>query len=79
VSTKAGYTYNLTRDLLYYWAPANTSDDLYIERLEKGTYSIEYDLYVQKSGTFSMGLATIECLYAPAYRAIAPNTVINCQ
>ena len=35
--------------------------------------------YVQKSGTFSMGLATIECLYAPAYRAIAPNTVLNCQ
>lgn len=79
VSTKAEYTYNITRDLLYYWAPANTSDDLYIERLEKGTYSIEYELYVQKSGTFSMGLATIECLYAPAYRAIAPNTVLNCQ
>lgn len=79
VSTAAGYTYNLTNDILYYRAPTNTSDDLYIERLESGSYTIEYDLYVQKTGTYSMGLATIRCLYAPAYRAITPNTVITAE
>ena len=76
VNTGAGYTYNLTHDILYYRSPANTSDDLYIERLQSGSYTIEYDLYVQKTGTYSMGLATIQCLYAPAYRAITPNTVL---
>ena len=79
VSTDAGYTYNLTHDILYYRAPTNTSDDLYIERLESGSYTIEYDLYVQKTGTYSMGLATIQCLYAPAYRAITPNTIITAE
>lgn len=79
VSTDAGYTYNLTHDILYYRAPTNTSDDLYIERLESGSYTIEYDLYVQKTGTYSMGLATIQCLYAPAYRAITPNTTLTVE
>ncbi len=79
VSTDAGYTYNLTHDILYYRAPTNTSDDLYIERLESGSYTIEYDLYVQKTGTYSMGLVTIQCLYAPAYRAITPNTIITAE
>ena len=79
VSTDAGYTYNFTHDILYYRAPTNTSDDLYIERLESGSYTIEYDLYVQKTGTYSMGLATIQCLYAPAYRALTPNTILNVE
>ncbi len=79
VSTDAGYTYNFTHDILYYRAPTNTSDDLYIERLESGSYTIEYDLYIQKTGTYSMGLATIQCLYAPAYRAITPNTIIKVE
>ena len=79
VSTDAGYTYNFTHDILYYRAPTNTSDDLYIERLESGSYTIEYDLYVQKTGTYSMGLATIQCLYAPAYRSLTPNTVITVE
>ena len=79
ISTDAGYTYNLTHDILYYRAPTNTSDDLYIERLESGSYTIEYDLYVQKTGTYSMGLATIQCLYAPAYRAITPNTILQVE
>ena len=77
VSTDAGYTYNITNDILYYRAPTNTSDDLYIERLEPGTYTIEYDLYVQRSGLFSMGTATIRCLYAPSYRAITKNVKLG--
>ncbi len=79
VSTDAGYTYNLTHDILYYRAPTNTSDNLYIDRLEPGTYTIEYDLYAQKTGTYSMGLATVRCFYAPAYRAITPNTIIKVE
>lgn len=79
VSTDAGYTYNLMHDILYYRAPTNTSDDLYIERLESGSYTIEYDLYIQNTGTYSMGLATIQCLYAPAYRAITPNTTLTVE
>lgn len=79
VSTDAGYTYNLTHDILYYSAPTNTSDDLYIERLEPGSYTIEYDLYVQRSGRFSMGTATIQCLYAPAYRATTSNATISVE
>ena len=79
VSTKAGYTYNAAHDILYYGAPTNTSDDLYIERLQSGNYLIEYNLYVQRSGSFRTGTATVQCLYAPAYRAITPSTTLTVE
>lgn len=69
VSTSAGIRYNFANDLRYYIAPGDNATLIYIDRLSKGSYIVEYDLFVQKSGTFQMGTATIQCMYAPEFRA----------
>ena len=69
VSTRGGYTYNWRDDIGYYSAPGNTRNVFYIDRLSKGSYVIEYEVKVQKPGSFTVGNAVIQCLYAPAFRA----------
>lgn len=69
VSTSAGIRYNFADDLRYYIAPRENSTLIYIDRISKGSYIVEYDLFVQKSGTYQIGTATIQCMYAPEFRA----------
>ncbi len=65
--TRAGRTYGLPYTA--YKAPGNSCTDFYFDRLEKGTFEIEYDMFVQKPGTFQAGRATIQCLYSPDMRS----------
>ncbi len=76
LSTRAGYTYNWRDDISSYTAPGNTRNVFYIDRLSKGSYKLEYEVYVQKPGRFQEGLATIQCLYAPAFRATVPSITL---
>ena len=71
--THAGYIYNRRDDIGYYSAPGNTRNVFYIDRLSKGSYAIEYDVKVQKPGRFAVGIAVMQCLYAPAFRATTPS------
>lgn len=70
VSTKSGWRWN--SGLSYYIAVTNTAQTLYIDRLEKGSYIVEYDMYVNNAGTFVTAPTTIQCLYAPEFRALCP-------
>ncbi len=79
VSTAAGYIYNLRDDIGYYVAPGNTRNVFYIDRLNKGSYRIEYEVNVQKPGRFQGGIAVMQCLYAPAFRATTASTVITVE
>lgn len=76
VSTAAGYSYNWRDDIGYYAAPGNTRNVFYIDRLSKGSYRIEYEVNVQKPGRFQEGIAVMQCLYAPAFRATTSSAVI---
>jgi len=76
LSTRAGYTYNWRDDISFYAAPGNTRNVFYIDRLSKGSYKLEYDVYVQKPGRFQEGIAVIQCLYAPAFRATTTSGVV---
>ncbi|MBQ6238403.1 MAG: hypothetical protein IJK07_09330 [Bacteroidales bacterium] len=67
VSTQSGWHWN--GGLSYYLAITNTAHTLYIDRIEKGSYVAEYDLYVNNAGTFLLAPATMQCLYAPEFRA----------
>ncbi|MDH8701216.1 uncharacterized protein YfaS (alpha-2-macroglobulin family) [Dysgonomonadaceae bacterium PH5-43] len=53
--------------LIYYKAPKDASMNFYFNVMPKGTYVLEYDLYVTSSGDYSNGMATIQCMYAPEY------------
>ena len=79
VSTAAGYSYNRRDDIGYYAAPGNTRNVFYIDRLSKGSYRIEYDVNVQKPGRFQEGIAVMQCLYAPAFRATTASNTITVE
>ena len=52
----------------------NCATHCYINRLEKGKYVVESDVYVTNPGTFLAGPVTMQCMYAPEFRAVAPAT-----
>ncbi|MDY5969272.1 MAG: alpha-2-macroglobulin family protein [Bacteroidales bacterium] len=67
VNTESGWRWN--DGLGYYVAVYNASTSFFIDRLDKGKYVLEYDLYVGGSGEkLSLGAATIQCMYAPEFR-----------
>ena len=70
VSTQSGWGWN--QGLSYYVEVKNTATHCYINRLEKGSYVVEYDIFVTNPGTFLAGPVTMQCLYAPEFRATAP-------
>jgi hypothetical protein len=70
VNTASGWRWN--RGLSYYCAVTNAAQTLYIDRLDKGSYVVEYDLYVNNAGTYVTAPTTMQCLYAPEFRALCP-------
>lgn len=71
VSTASGWHWS--GGLSYYMAVGNASTSFFVDRLDKGKYILEYDLYVTNAGTFTVAPATAQCLYAPEFRATAPS------
>ena len=55
-----------------YVAVGDQQNRFYLDRLDRGHYSVEYELYVTNPGLFLAAPATIECTYAPEFRALAP-------
>ncbi|MBP5548420.1 MAG: hypothetical protein J6X58_05995 [Bacteroidales bacterium] len=71
VSSASGWHWN--GGLSYYYSVTNASETLYIDRLDKGKYLLEYDLYVNNAGTFVTAPITMQCLYAPEFRSTLPS------
>ena len=53
----------------YYQSTRDTATHYYIDRLNKGVFVLETSYRVQQKGTFTGGLATIQCMYAPEFTA----------
>ena len=54
------------------WMYRETKDsqtNIFIPGIDKGTYVIGYDVYVTNPGKFNVGIATIQCQYAPQFTA----------
>ena len=75
LTTNSGWRWN--GGLSYYLSVGNTDMKFYISYATKGNYRVEYDAYVTNPGTFSTGLTTWQCMYAPEFRAVAPAQTIN--
>ena len=71
VSTRSGWCWS--QGLSYYVEVKNTATHCYINRLEKGKYVVEYDVFVTNPGTVLAGPVTMQCMYAPEFRATAPG------
>ena len=65
INILSGYKYQ--DGLGYYEATKDASSNFFISRMQKGAYVFEYPVYITHSGTFSVGIATIQCMYAPEF------------
>lgn len=70
VSTRAGWRWS--NGLGYYVTVNSTDTRCYVEHIDKGKYYFEYEVYVTNPGSFMTGVATMQCMYAPEFRAAAP-------
>ena len=54
-------------NVCYFKTNKDASTQFFFSYLPKGTYVFEYEQWVNNSGSFSNGIATIQCLYAPEF------------
>ncbi len=60
-------SYKWQGGLGYYEATKDASTNFFFDQLYKGTYVFEYPLFVTHEGNFSVGIASIQCMYAPEF------------
>ncbi|MDD3320804.1 MAG: alpha-2-macroglobulin family protein [Paludibacter sp.] len=60
----------------YYQTTKDASTQFFFSYLPKGTYVFEYELWANNSGTFTSGIANIQCLYAPEFVSHTGGEVI---
>lgn len=53
----------------YYQTTRDTATHFFIDYLHSGTYVFEYAVRVQLRGRYQMGLAEIQCMYAPEFNS----------
>ncbi|MBS1628563.1 MAG: hypothetical protein JST27_00755 [Bacteroidetes bacterium] len=71
--------YRWQSGLGYYESTRDASTNFFFDYLPKGKYVFEYPLYVTHAGSFSAGLATIQCMYAPEFAAHSEGQHLNVE
>ncbi len=61
----------------YYRNNQDVSTNFFFDQLRKGTYVFEYSLFVSHTGTFSNGITTIQCMYAPEFTSHSEGIKVN--
>lgn len=56
-----------SNSLIYYQSTKDASTNFYFDRLPKGTYVLEYPVFVNRTGEYANGITTIQCMYAPEF------------
>lgn len=51
----------------YYQATKDASTQFFIDQMRKETYVIEYQVYVNRTGEYQAGIATVQSAYAPEF------------
>ncbi|NOY50163.1 MAG: hypothetical protein GXO88_06355 [Chlorobi bacterium] len=77
VNSISGYKYS--GGLAYYENISDFSTDFFIRHLPKGTYVMEYAVFVSQSGKFSNGTASIQSMYAPEFAAFSGGIRIEAE
>jgi len=63
----------------YYESTRDASTNFFFGNLPKGTYVFEYELFVNNVGTFSNGITTIQCMYAPEFMNHLEGVKVNVE
>ncbi|MDR2848024.1 MAG: hypothetical protein LBV39_02860 [Bacteroidales bacterium] len=72
----SGYRYR--NGLGYSESYKDASVNFFIHYLPKGVWVFEYDVRVTNKGSFSNGIATVQCMYAPEFNAHSDGERIKC-
>ncbi len=59
--------YKYKDGLSYYISTRDAATNFFFDRIDKGTYVLEYDVRVNNIGNFSNGITTIQSMYAPEF------------
>jgi hypothetical protein len=77
VNVLSGYKWR--GGLGYYESTKDASTNFYFDVLPRGVYIFEYDLFVTHTGTFSNGVTTIQCMYAPEFSSHSEGIKVNVE
>jgi len=58
-------------------SPREASNCFFFSTFPKGTIVLEYDVFATQTGDFSAGATSVECMYAPEWRAQGSGTRIR--
>ena len=61
----------------FYQTTGDTATDYYIDQLPQGRFVLETSYRVRERGTFTSGLASVQCLYAPEFGAHSAATTLT--
>ncbi len=74
INVFSGYRYK--NGLGYYESTKDASTNFFFDYLPKGTYVFEYELKTNVAGTFSNGITTLQCMYAPEFTSHSKGSTI---
>ena len=60
-----------------YVSPKDYATNYYYYGLAKGKHVIETEYYIDRVGTYESGTCTVQCAYAPEYRATTPSVTLK--
>lgn len=63
--------------IYFYRENRDAATNIYVTHLPKGTYLLEYEMFVNNSGTFSSGIATLQCQQAPQLTAHSAGAILK--
>lgn len=63
----------------YYQSMRDASANFFFDKLPKGQWVFEYEMYINQAGTFQNGIATVQSMYAPEYTAHSNGVVIEVE
>ena len=61
----------------YYESTKDASTNFFISWLPRGSYVFEYPMFASNEGSFSTGVASIQCMYAPEFSSHSEGLRIN--
>lgn len=66
-----------SQGICFYRENRDSATNLFVTDMPKGTYMLEYEMWVNNAGTFSSGIATIQSQYAPQLSAHSSGSTLN--
>jgi hypothetical protein len=63
--------------VMFYQTSRDASTNFYFDVLPRGTYVFEYAVFVNRTGSYSNGITTIQCMYAPEFTSHTSGIRIN--